>query len=702
MTEAGSFWKPMLLAGLLSPGWAQVAKRSEQAESPLQSPRRVTTFKGSSTGGQGFRLIGLGSLPGAVPTGLAEDLQVAEPSESHPVLAPQGWDLVRPDGTLVARWSTFPGWPDLERRLRDAGWRPQSENLLDFIALHPEAASARLAYLLASMREGGGQDWVSPNLIVHFPAAPPATVPPSQLDRIEPQLLALLRDEMLPDNPLSASSLLSVIRWLDPWLSTSVRSSGQESVGRWLLRWPSSAPVWETLAALCPGDRFSNFANHIQVAEPLPGEPWPPAHLAAVSVRWSETRCANWSAVEALALWAIESLAAYPAPGPRAEEARRSSEAWQAARIRALWALGRGPEALQQCASLKFGWPTTMYFTLKKLAAEIDPDGTRPFESIWLKAQSGYRDEPGASRVPLRLHIVGDLSTQPRFKAFEEATVPFTGGFLRCEFQPGTDTHWSMWDGEGLVEEGQRWPEAEEILRILEKRRPGTPFGLGLYLRRHPDCLEARQRRATMLAPNVSKPVIGYLVLEDTLRLHLRPSELAGQIPPARLEHHARPALANVEAALFLWPDRQQLWEAWVDWMVILRRKPVPHLLADTLPWPPRHRDALEAGPVPFAVAHKVLELLIEKRFNKEADTWAEWIWREGLSSSAAKMVEPGWEPKESLRFPGMGVDRKTLLERLESRFLTPWRKSLAALGRKPLPDLPAPGIESLPLSRSF
>ncbi len=696
-----------MLAALLSPGWALVAKPPQESVPPSSTRLQIVPHSGKPSEPIGpllqsaqrgalkrplgdepeFRLIGLDTGP--VPARFAEDLRVIEPLESDH-LETQGWQLVRPNGTLVAQWSAFPGWPDLERRLREEGWRPLSEKLQGFTALHPEASSARLAFLLASMREGGVRDWISPNLIVQFPAAPPAPKPPDRMEEIEAQILALLQDETLPDNPLSTSSLLSVIRWLDPWLSPSVRSGGQASVARWLLRWPSSVPVWETTAALCPGDRFSGFAHAIQTAEAVPGEPWPAGQLAGVSVRWSETRWPCWAEVDALARWALGNLATYPVSGPRAKEAERSANAWRAAQIRALWALGRRSEALLLGENLKSGWPPALYFSLKKLAVEADPDGHRPFEPIWLKAQAGYPEEPGETRIHLGLRVVAEPSHQARLKALEDTAVPLAGNFLRCEFQPGTPPRWSLRDGELEIGEGLGWPEPEEILELTERRSPGTPFGLGSFLRRHPECMEARQRRAGLLAPYVSRPTLGRLVLEDTLHLVAGPSRLAGQIPTPWLEQKARPALSELEAALFRWPDRAPLWEAWIEWMVLARRKPRPIPLAEALPWPPRRREALEAGPVPFAVAHKVLELLIEKQFNTEANAWAEWTWQGGLSGSVEKMLKPDWEPNEGLHFPGMGVDRKSILGRLESRFLVPWRKSLAVLGRKPLPDLQA------------
>jgi hypothetical protein len=547
---------------------------------------------------------------------------------------------------------------------------------------NPTVSEARLAWLLARMQECGGKGWISSGLIVHFPGASAAEQAPEDLDDLEAQILVLTNDPFLPSQPAELSALILVLEWLQPWISDHLRTSAAKAVSHWVAQWPLSAQVWEVMAASCPRDELALFSHLVLTADPLPGDAWPPAFLAAASLRMAETSPAGWGNLRVLADAAIRRLEDYAAWNPPA--AAEPLEAWRAARIRALWMLGNRSAAIEACGMLRNGWPGNLYNTFRKIQKEASPEECAFFEAFGKMGLAGSHEAKPREAAQYVLKVEGDELWIDRFRGLiQEASRGLRPvGSMVGDFKSSVNRRWTLtWDTRTLGE-GRVAPHVDEILDLAERATPGTLYGLGKYLARNPECLEARKRRMEALPHGHLSPGEGHLALEDTIRVLASPNALVSRGMKDAVQWRARAALAAVEDGLRRWPGQSGYWEAWLDWKQALGKPADPVGMAESLAWCPREKVGLDAGPVPFRVAEGVLNALKDRGRFREADHWASWIWNAGLARECAEISKEGWESPEARAFPGMGADRNQVLRRLSEEFLTPWAACQSAAGK--------------------
>jgi hypothetical protein len=657
------------------PTWRLVLRPEDADPSWLQDAwiRRLV-------GTQEFRIEGL-SKP------VAKDLSAVKGWKQE-----ARWLLLGPEATQQKEGPGRPTGEQLLNDLRAMGFAPRWERRAAFLKEHPDHGPARLEEAEESLTWGL-------NRLGAVAARSGITVLASALRAPTPDATALvLVDSAFKEGEAALRRYQELPLWWDRGLGSSRRilrlfsgrmPAGLEEVAEALRdraleelkREPSDDELWTLwgeLVAVTRQDPRPALAGVV----PAPGQAWPPDDLVTTLFNAFAER-ADWAG----ALEAMDALAGAATREPVDEEewrgARTGLALVEVQRARILAKQERWEDSAAAVARARDLAGRRWRGFLPALVRRGIPEATQERASLF--AASLDNDPPADPPPPpvgkLRVLCLGPwdpawaaLAQAPEFAPWSpaelvvERAAPDLERALR-ERHHWVGPRWVLLRGENLLASGAATPLPRELAHRMEAEAPSKLQRLDNFLQHHPDHRSARRLRLNLLNGRMPNKHLESLLAEDARLLRARLKPMEGWIPdPGLWQWAAQKALPELEQDLERWPDRPDLWRAWLSWSRLHPRTPSPLALARRLPvW---GSEATWSARLPAEV-HKAVaeEFRAQGRF-EDMRQWFQDAW-------------DGVDKRMLRRFPAAGPpwiqeQRKTLREGI----LEPLRESLVALRR--------------------
>ncbi len=690
-------------------GFVEEWRRKPRAPLNLLASKELVTAAYRASDDQILRLIvGSDLFVDAMDGPLLDRVRAARDWGSGP-----HWILLDPEGKVLDEGHTLPVGAALRDHLGAVGRTPAWESLDRFLEQHPdhgEALQQRMAFALrvarlrlSSLRERGLAEGVKIS--------------------DDPHWLAILQAEAKANDTAAAAGLAREVGetlrklnqlpdawrgdwlWLAAWLDTqgpvdpgSFRSelgSFQEGIFEAWRRSPHTGgafrfgdgegglgltDIWMACESL--RDARPRYADAYGLT-PAPGRVWPSTDL----LRTSAVRALMRGQAQDL-LTLLDGLEAEPREANWEEWliSRQTACFW---RTVALAQLGRWPEAasaMQELRRWAGTWWPKMAGILKSMSgpppsegqiAPVRPGGA-PQAFLDLLAQPPPEPPPPPTLKPLRFLVWGRPSWVERWKDIRQAAPLADWGVdeLKIEVPAAADTAylqrlgfpaagWAVFRGmTELVVRGDGPPEPRPLALRLAAVAPARLQTLDAFIRQHPDHLDARRDRFTLLRPRMPLPEYEDRLMEDAVMAGI-PLDFGPEASWIRnlesWQSRARRALPDLEAALHRWPGNATLWRQWVGWSAFLPGSPTALGLAESLDVFGSRSEWKAKLP---AAAHKAIaaEFLRRRQFDEMADWFME-AWTAVLARTLQPSANPPPEarPQEAVIYESLGVALKHL-----------------------------------------
>jgi hypothetical protein len=244
---------------------------------------------------------------------------------------------------------------------------------------------------------------------------------------------------------------------------------------------------------------------------------------------------------------------------------------------------------------------------------------------------------------------------------------------------------WAVFRGDGdILTRGEAAPDPDRLALQLEGVAPSRLQVLDAFLRTHPDHLDARKARYTLVRARLPQSALEARAVEDAAAAWL-PLDFGPDAPWIsdldRWRSAARKLLPELQAALDRWPDSGSLWQAWVSWGAFLPKPPSVLGLARELPV--FGSRSAWAGRLPAGVHRAILREGLQARRFQDLEDWFSGAWEalrertwpvkpDRASEDQEKAIFEGY--RETLRSEGQDVAASDL-ERA-------WAKHVADYGK--------------------
>ena len=421
---------------------------------------------------------------------------------------------------------------------------------------------------------------------------------------------------------------------------------------------------------------------------PVPGEPWPDPDILGRLLEPAYRR-RNWERMLEL----LSDLTPQGPPEPVSElgwsEHCRLLGAIHAHRAIALAGLGSWDLA---GAALNEGrhWGGNRGVREVVFARSGLFSGSAADREAWrrLVAQSlGRESDPPpmpAPAPPLRLVLGGAPSWIQPWAALRQAPelAPWSPAELRWDVEdaeahgrsqarynwPG-GPRWALYRGDQLRASGAACPDPRALASVLEGEGPTLLQRLQALLAAQPDHLHARRVRFDLLMRRMPDRRLEATLAQDAARtqavLEFDPD--AGWKPdPALWADAAAEALPGLERLIHAWPNRTQLWRAWISWARFHPARPsILALVQGTSFWSPG--EEWRAW-LPYEAQRAVAAELKRQGNFMAMREWFQGVW-DGLDHRPLRALHPG--------------ERKWVMERRreeETAVFRPLRDALAGL----------------------
>ena len=421
---------------------------------------------------------------------------------------------------------------------------------------------------------------------------------------------------------------------------------------------------------------------------PVPGEPWPDPEILGRLLEPAYRR-RNWER----ALELLTDLTPQGPPEPVTElgwsEHCRLLGAIHAHRAIALAGLGSWDLAGAALAEGRH-WGGNRALREVIFARSSLFSGSGAGRDAWRRlitqalGREGHPPPMPAPAPPLRLVVGGMPSWITRWSALRQAPelAPWAPDELRWEVADNEAHHaslarhgwpagprWALYYGAQLRASGATCPDPRALASLLEGEGPTLLQRLQGLLAAQPDHLHARRARLDLLMRRMPDPRLEATLAQDAARtlavLEFAPN--AGWKPdPDLWAGAAAEALPALERLIHAWPNRTQLWRAWISWARFHPARPaILSLVQGTVFWSPG--DEWRAW-LPYAAQRAVASELKRQGDFMAMREWFQAVW-DALDHRPLRALHPG--------------ERKWVMERRreeESAVFRPLRDALAAL----------------------
>ncbi len=602
------------------------------------------------------------------------------------------WLLLSPDAARQKEGEGRPPGDQLLADLRGLGFTPRWERRAAFLKEHPDHGPARLEDAEEALTWGL-------NRLGAVTARSGVTVLASALRPESPDPTALvLVDSAFREGEAALRRYQQIPLWWDRGLGTGRRilrlfsgrmPAGLEEVARELRdgalaelkRDPSDDDLWTLWGELTALTRLDPRPALTGVV-PAPGQAWPPDDLVTLLFDAHAERT-DWAG----ALEAMEALRAAATREPADDEewlgARTGLALVEVQRARILARLERWEESAAAAGRARELAGRRWRGFLPALLRRGIPEATQERAALYATALG---DPPAADPPPppqprVRLLCLGPwdgawaaLSKAPELAPWGpgeltvEAAPPDVARALR-ERHGWTGPRWALLKGEDLLASGPALPLPREVAHRLEAEAPSKLQRLDAFLQHHPEHHAARRLRLGLLSARMPDRRLEGLLAEDARTLRARVKPAAGWTPdPALWQWAAQKVLPDLEQDLERWPDRPDLWRAWLSWSRLHPRTPSALALARRLPvW---GSEAAWSARLPVEV-HKAVaeEFRAQGRF-EEMRQWFQEAW-DGVDRRALRRFPTAAPPWFQSQFKA-----------LREGVLDPLREALVALRR--------------------
>ncbi|MFN7957683.1 MAG: hypothetical protein U0P46_05060 [Holophagaceae bacterium] len=620
------------------------------------------------------------------------------------------WILLDREGKVLDEGRLAPSSATLRHHLAAAGRTPAWESLDRFLEQHPdhgEALQQRMAFALraarlrlSALRERGLAESVQVSRDSHWPVIIQAkaknAVAAAGLAREVGETLRKLNQ--IPDAWRGDWSWFSTwLDWQGPVDPDSFRrelGAFQEGIYEAWRRGPHArgAPrfedgagwfglveIWmacENLREVRP--RYSDIFG----LTPSPGRVWPSTDL----LRTASVRALMRGQAQEL-LTFLDGLEAEPR-GSDWEEWLTTRQTVCYWRTVALAQLGRWPEAasaLQELRRWAGTWWKNMAGVLKSIFGPPSEGGTAsprpggaPQPFLDLLAQPSPEPPLAPAPKPLRFLVWDRPPRADRWKVLRQASPLGDWGAeeLKDEVPTETDTAylrraglpargWAVFRGTAdLIARGEDLPEPRTLALQLASVAPARLQVLDAFIRQHPDHVDARRDRFSLLRSRMPRPEFEDRLMEDA-RLAGIPLDFGPEADWIRnvegWRSSARRALPDLEAALRRWPGNAELWRQWMGWSAFLPVPPSALALSESLAVFGSRSEWKAKLPV---AVHKAIaaEFLRKRRFDEMADWFLE-AWTGVLARTLESRNNPPLEarPQDTVIYESLGAALKPL-----------------------------------------
>lgn len=636
------------------------------------------------------------------------------------------WIVLDRDGTVLDEGTNLPTGEQLRSLLLARGFQPTWEALEQFIRLHPDNGAAlqrklSMAYGLTRNRfrrlvdQGKAQ-----NLRFTTESRWPFMIPArvlvrGQSDVLVPELVDTL-DQLsrLPDPwRLGNSPLITV--WINAYgnlgstnLKESLARFGDTILEAWRKN-PHSGRIGESLfaedgemmAGLGPLWLSCEMAAHDDIGlpdlpqlAPSPGRHWPPWSVLTVTHSFRSGRD-SWKDT----LTFLDRLPPDPPDHLLWEDSWSESMRFRAEvffwRAIANAEFERWPEAIS--ALLEYRRHIGKYWVeagryLKELyskpskvaentRAQGSVDPVPPESFFQVLRLPPFEDPPRPVRNHLRFLTWGHpewVSLWPSTRA-TAPLAPWGPGELKEESPTQADLvklrlaglpeqGWAVFLGDSeLVARGEAAPDPKRLASLLQGVASSRIHILDGFLATHPDHLDARRDRYTLVRARMPQPALEARLLEDATQATL-PLDFGPEAPwlsdREGWQLAAVKVVPELAQALHRWPNNGLLWRSWIAWSAFLPTPSSVRNFAASLPLFGSRQSWLADLP---AQVHRAVskECRMKHRFDQALE-WFEEAWADLESRHLAA------EEKPNLK----GEREKAIYEG--------YREALIGLGRNP------------------
>ncbi len=630
------------------------------------------------------------------------------------------WLLLSPEGEALLSGTDLPGPGKLLDAMRGTGWLPRFERRAAFLREHPDQGDARGEDLYQAGRFASHRA-----VVEHRLAAPnPDKDAGLEFDDLDKRPTPPDLDQAQWGRAAEAmDAFMGVEGWQRyPHLLTmqvalqvgGAKNSGilkgpihrlQVGLETALQAHPSDPHLWEAWGTANYLGAGSDAQAVVDSLSAMPRAPWPPI-AAAPYLDYAFSQRKDWIGLEALASRAYAdamnpSIRAYQSKGFAVDVVSH----WGFSRLHALAEEGRETEALafvkDLLAAVGRRWPEYASSSLApSLEFYLGKDDALVKALIAAKDDQAPLDAPEPDLPPpFHLALLGHPAWEPAWSGYAELSA----------FDPWSPGEELVWHGLKIQEEkalcarhswsaGPRWvlTRGDEVLAsgttlpapafLADRMRvEGLPYleQLNAFIRTHPDHLEAREARLDLLRLRMPNARLEPTLVEDaqaTRRPFLESPEVrlpVDWIPRKELwATAAARMLPDLEARLRIWPERVDLWRAWLDWAQVSAVPPSPSQMLGSLAiWKTRLDGG--AGPLPDSILLAVSHHLKHEQRWADLAEWCHACWEGGVRDELACLALPfpGGEPRDQQR-------RRDQREIYMTTVLIPYRTALEHLGR--------------------
>ena len=632
------------------------------------------------------------------------------------------WLLLSPTGEPLLSGTSQPDPAKWLDAMRGTGWRPRFELRDAFLREHPDNGNAWGEALYEAARYASHRAVVEHRLNAPDPAKDPGLnlddidnrpTPPDQ-DQAQwgPAVLALrglMGVEGWTEQPHLLLPLISLrvggvknsqimrepLRRLRQGLETALRRRPKN-----ILLWSAWEACWDLSPEVDP-------RALVQSLDGAPREPWPPL---SSSGPLGEAFVSNqdWVGLESLASRAFDdAMNRDLLPYQGKDYPYQVVANWGFWRLLALEKQGRTTEARELVkafrSTLGSRWPEYASGGLgPSLAFYLGKEGPLVQSLKDAKHEKAPPDPPKpVFPPPLRLALMGHpvwerewnrYASLAAFDSWEpgeelgwQALKPQEEKALCAHLGWGPQPRWMLLRGEEVLASGGTLPTPTYLADRV--RAEGEPYldQLGAFIRQHPDQLEAREARMGALRSRMPNERLEGTLLEDALVTlePFHPGEgsilpMVGDWKPRRelWAPAARRALPDLESRLQRWPERRELWEAWLDWAQVSDRPASPARLMENLAiW--KSRSAGGAGPLPDGILALVSKRLADEGRWQDLADWCQAFWDGGVREELRRLTRSIPIGARATR-----EHRGEAINRFLKSLVNPYRIALEKLGR--------------------
>ncbi|MBS1785132.1 MAG: hypothetical protein JST24_06865 [Acidobacteria bacterium] len=630
------------------------------------------------------------------------------------------WLLLSPDGEALLSGMRTPESGSLLDAMRGTGWRPRFERRASFLREHPDQGDARAEDLYQAGR------FASHRAVVEHRLSAPDPEKDKGLDAewVDKRLTPPDQDQAQWGPAVEAmDAFMNVEGWQEyPHLLLmqaalqvgGAKNSGilkgpirrfQAGLEASLQARPSDPHLWEAWGTADYLGAGSDPQPLVDDLAAMPRAPWPPL-AAAPYLDYAFSQRKDWIGLEALAGRAYAdamspSIRAYQSKSFAAEVVSH----WGFSRLHALAAEGRETEALAFVKELRAAvgrrWPEYASSSLApSLEFYLGKDDALVKALVAAKDDQAPLDAPQPDPPPpFRLALLGhpdweqgwsSLAELPAFDAWEPGGELVWRSLnaqeemsLRARRGWGKGPRWVLMRGGEVLATGATLPRPAFLADRM--RAEGLPYleQLDAFIRVHPDHLEARETRLHLLCTRMPNARLEATLLEDA-RATFSPF-LEGAEGGLRKDWTPRkdlwaPAAVKVmtelESQLARWPERVNLWRAWMDWVKVSGHPRSPTRLMEGLAiWKTRLDGG--AGPLSDAVLSFVAARLKDEGRWADLEDWCQAFWEGGVREDLARLALSAPLLDEDQR-KGRGEKK----ERYTRDLLLPYEEALQRLGQ--------------------